>query len=147
MRRHILTLCVAPGLFLLCSACSDDDKEARRRAAGPSPTRQAFASVASASAGASLFGQCAACHSIGQGSPDLAGPNLFGVMGKPVAQNSPRFGYTAALQRLGGTWTPERLDAWLKNPREVAPGTSMAFPGLADPLDRADVIAFLSTQR
>lgn len=68
-------------------------------------------------------------------------------MGKPVAQNSSRFGYTAALQELGGTWTPERMDAWLTKPQKVAPGTSMTFPGLADPLDRADIIAFLSAQR
>ena len=59
---------------------------------------------------------------------------------------SPRFGYTAALQRIGGRWTPERMDAWLTNPRRFAPGTSMGYPGLADPLARADLIAYLSAQ-
>lgn len=147
MKPRALPLSVALGAMLLCSACSGGDKEARRRATGPAPTRAALAAVASASAGAVVFRQCAACHSIGQGVPDRNGPNLFGVMGKPVTQNSQRFGYTAALQNLGGTWTPEKMDAWLANPRKLVPGTTMTFPGLADPLDRADTIAFLATQR
>ena len=68
-------------------------------------------------------------------------------MGRPIAQNSPRFGYTAALRQVGGTWTRDRLDAWLTNPKALVPGTSMGFAGLSDPLDRADVIAYLETQR
>ena len=68
-------------------------------------------------------------------------------MGKPVGQNSARFGYTAALQQVGGRWTPDRMDAWLANPQRFAPGTSMGFPALADPLDRADIIAYLAAQR
>ena len=53
------------------------------------------------------------------------------------------FGYTAALQSVGGTWTCARLDRWLTNPAAFAPGTSMHFPGLRDGLTRADVIAYL----
>ncbi|WP_287977455.1 c-type cytochrome [Sphingomonas sp.] len=147
MRCRVLLLGFVVGTSLCCGACSGEDKEARRRAAGPAPTRAALASVASASAGAALFGRCAACHSIRRGAPDRNGPNLFGVMGKPVGQNSARFGYTAALQQVGGRWTPDRMDAWLANPQRFAPGTSMGFPGLADPLDRADIIAYLSAQR
>lgn len=135
---------------LLLAGCSSDghsseDREARRRAAGPAPT--VAARVASASAGAVLFTRCSACHSIGRGAPDLGGPNLFGVMGQEIGQNSQRFAYTAALQKVGGRWTPERMDLWLANPKRFAPGTAMGFAGLADPLDRADVIAYLQTQR
>jgi cytochrome c len=39
------------------------------------------------------------------------------------------------------------MDQWLANPRRMVPGTTMAFAGLADPKDRADVIAYLATQR
>ncbi len=35
------------------------------------------------------------------------------------------------------------LDPWLKNPQAFAPGTMMAFPGIADAKKRANVIAFL----
>ena len=102
--------------------------------------------VANIGSGERLFGRCAACHAIRRGATDRNGPTLFGVMGAPVAQVSARFGYTAALQRVGGRWTPARMDAWLSNPQRFAPGTSMGFAGLADPLDRADVIAYLQAQ-
>lgn len=135
------------GACLLIAACSADDRAARRAAAGPSPDRADWARVADARAGERLFARCAACHAVHRGAPDRNGPTLFGVVGAPVAGVSPRFGYTAALQRIGGRWTPERLDAWLADPQAFAPGTSMGFPGLADPLDRADVIAYLKGQR
>lgn len=138
---------VAGAVLLALAACSGDDKEARRRAAGPSPGPEALARVASASAGAALFGPCAACHPIVRDAPDRSGPNLFGVVGQPIARNSRRFGYTAALRQVGGGWTPQRLDAWLEHPQRFAPGTSMGFAGLVDPLDRADVIAYLATRR
>jgi cytochrome c len=135
---------VLAGLAAL-SACSDDDREARLRAAGPEPSLEKLLDVARPEAGARLFGRCAACHTIGQGAPNRAGPNLFGIVGKPIAAN-PSFGYTQALKAVGGTWDAKRLDAWLAAPSRFAPGTRMTFAGLQDPLDRADVIAYLGAQ-
>lgn len=97
-----------------------------------------------ASAGAVVFRRCAACHTISRDGSDTDGPNLYGVVGAPVAERRPRFAYTAALQGFGGRWDRKRLDAWLANPRRVVPGTAMAFAGLSDPKDRADVIAYLA---
>jgi cytochrome c len=68
-------------------------------------------------------------------------------MGASVGHNSNRFGYTAALQAIGGTWTPTKIDAWIANPRAVVPSTTMNFDGISDPLVRADIIAYLQTQR
>ena len=68
------------------------------------------------------------------------------MVGKPVASNSRRFGYTGALRSVGGVWTLERLDAWLAAPSKFAPGTSMAFHGIPDALDRAHTIAFLQAE-
>lgn len=96
--------------------------------------------------GAALFGRCAACHSIGSAGPDRDGPNLYGVVGAPVAGRRPRYNYTSALRAFGGTWSFERLDAWLTDPRALVPGTAMVFPGLPDPQDRADLIAYLARQ-
>lgn len=129
------------------AACADGNREERRRAAGPNPSLGALLRVADANAGASAFGRCAACHTIAQNGMGRNGPNLFGVMGAEIGHTSPRFGYTAALQNVGGTWTRERMDAWLTNPQRFAPGTAMQFPGLSDPLVRADIIAYLETQR
>ena len=139
----------AVAMLLVLAGCGDGgaDRAARLSAAGPNPDVAALLRVADAGTGERLFNACAACHAIRKGAPDRNGPNLFGAMGAPVAGVSPRFGYTAALQRIGGRWTPERMDAWLTNPRRFAPGTSMGYPGLADPLARADLIAYLSAQR
>ncbi|MCW6508952.1 c-type cytochrome [Lichenifustis flavocetrariae] len=96
--------------------------------------------------GARIFGQCAACHSIGRGGPDLDGPNLYGVLGGPVGRRRSRYAYTAALRQTGGIWDFGRMDAWLAHPRKVVPSTSMSFAGLPDARDRADVIAYINAQ-
>lgn len=132
-------------MALLVTACSDDTQE-RRRKLGENPSFGDLMRTADAERGSRLFGQCAACHTIRPGAGDRNGPSLHGVMGKPIASNSHRFGYTGALRALTGIWTPDRMDLWLTAPAKMAPGTSMTFRGIQDPLDRADIIAFLQMQ-
>lgn len=131
----ILTLSVA------LTTCSDKPDPNRARRARMSLDQRL--ATADPSAGEKVFGRCSACHVVGETSGDRDGPNLWGVVGGPVASRSPRFAYTAALKSVGGTWTIGRLDRWLTNPRAFAPGTTMTFSGLSDPVDRADVIAYL----
>ncbi|HEV2542881.1 MAG TPA: c-type cytochrome [Methylobacterium sp.] len=140
-RRHALLIALA----FLVTACSDESGE-RRRSLGDNPRFGDFMRVADAGRGSRLFGQCAACHTVRVGAGDRNGPSLHDVVGKPVASNSRRFGYTGALRSTGGVWTPERLDAWLAAPAQFAPGTSMSFRGVPDPLDRADIVAYLQAQ-
>ena len=102
--------------------------------------------TADAGRGSTVFRTCAACHSVGRGGPDVDGPNLYGVVGAPVAGRRPRYGYTQALRDVSGIWTEGRLDSWLTDPAGFAPGTAMHFAGLDDAGDRADVIAFLASQ-
>ena len=118
-------------------------------AAIPAPVSGSTATgprIADAGRGGTVFRTCAACHSVGRGGPDVDGPNLYGVVGAPVAGRRPRYGYTQALRDVGGIWTERRLDAWLTDPAAFAPGTAMHFAGLDDAGDRADVIAFLASQ-
>ena len=143
MRAH-----VAASLLLATTliGCGDDSHDQRLRAAGPNPTLEALLNVADVDAGARKFGRCAACHTIGKGAPDTGGPNLHGVFGQALGQHSPRYGYTAALTAAGGTWNARTLDAWIANPQKLIPGTKMQVAGVADPLDRADIIAYLRSQ-
>jgi len=128
----------------LLAGCGSNDRHAERlHAAGPNPSLEALLRVADAKIGARKFGQCFACHRNSPGAPDLGGPNLHGVYGQPMGQNSARFSYTAALREARGKWDAATLDAWIANPRAVVPGTNMQFSGVADPLDRADIIAYL----
>ncbi len=89
-------------------------------------------------------GVCAACHNDAAGAGTKIGPDLYGVVGRPVASVQ-GFGYTPGLKKLGGDWTYVALNQWLTNPMKEVPGTMMAFPGIPDAATRADVIAFLRT--
>ncbi|KAF9083451.1 hypothetical protein BGX29_011175 [Mortierella sp. GBA35] len=95
-------------------------------------------------AGARLFvARCSHCHTLSPGGPNKAGPNLFGVVGRKAGHAN--YYFSEAHSKKGVTWTPENLFTYLENPRQFIPGTKKAFPGVKDPKDRADIIAFLKT--
>jgi len=100
---------------------------------------------ASASAGEKASRVCAACHSFNKGGPNKVGPNLYGTVGKKIAGHE-GFSYSDALKGKEGEWTYAKLDAWLENPNEFAPGNRMTYPGLKDPAKRADVIKYMAEQ-
>ena len=101
--------------------------------------------TADVAAGEQVFKKCAACHTIASGGANGIGPNLWATMGKPLASHA-GFAYSDALKAVGGTWTFEQMDAWLASPRRFADGTKMSFAGLSDPMDRANLIAYLNAQ-
>ena len=113
-------------------------------AAGPSlNTLLASADVA---AGEKVFAKCVACHTINAGGANGIGPNLHGIVGEGVGAGHPGFAFSDALKSKGGKWDFATLDAWVKSPREFAPGTKMTFAGLGKPEDRANIIAYLNSQ-
>lgn len=91
--------------------------------------------------GQRIFAQCATCHSPEQGV-NRVGPSLYGIVGRR-AGSIPGFRYSAANQSSGITWTEQELFNYLQDPRARIPGTIMAFVGLRNPQQRADVIAYL----
>ena len=95
-------------------------------------------------AGEKVFRKCKACHTVEEDGPSRVGPNLYGIVGASVAAVD-GFRYSGALSDHGGDWTPDRLAAFLANPRKVVPGTKMSFAGLRKPEDQADVIAYLAS--
>jgi cytochrome c len=99
----------------------------------------------SLSRGRILFLRCASCHDIGAASSAKIGPDLRGIVGRKVA-SLPGYAYSAALRSQDFDWDASHLDRWIRNPNEVAPGTMMAFAGIADEADRRAIIEFLQNQ-
>lgn len=109
-------------------------------------TLLASARVASAAgdaaAGEVTFKVCRTCHQIGESARNFVGPELNGVVGRK-AGTAPGYNYSDANKNSGLTWDEAMLTKYLKSPREVVPGTKMAFPGLPRDSDIANVIAYL----
>jgi cytochrome c len=123
-----------------------EEKPGEQGAAPKAPAVPFDTLLASASAehGAQVAKQCQICHNFQEGQGPKVGPDLYGVLGRPVA-SVPGFNYSAALKAKGGTWTFDALDKWLLDPRADVPGTAMTFAGISNDKQRADVIAYLDT--
>ncbi len=106
-----------------------------------------LARAADPAAGVDLFKKCRACHLVGDNARHAVGPALNSIVGRK-AGSAEGYVYSDNLRELGQsglTWTEEQLGRYLENPKAVVPKGKMAFPGIADPEDRADLIAYLKT--
>ena len=72
--------------------------------------------------------------------------HLQRVDGRPVASVG-GFAYSDGMVAHGGDWTPEALQEFLTAPKKVVKGTKMTFAGLGKVEDRANLIAYLETQK
>jgi len=105
----------------------------------------ALLAKADATRGAASAKKCQSCHDFTEGGPNKIGPNLYGVVGRPIASH-PGYSYTDALtQHAKENWTYEALNKWLLSPKADMPGTKMTFTGIPDDAERADVLAYLQT--
>lgn len=87
---------------------------------------------------------CGSCHTFDPGGANRVGPNLWGVVGRPVGKHQ-GFAYSPAFASHGGAWDYETLDRYLASPAKAIPGNKMAFAGIRNPKDRANVIAWLGS--
>ena len=85
---------------------------------------------------------CQACHSVDAGGAHKVGPNLHGIFGKPAGQ-AEGYVYSTVLRESGITWDAAAMDKWLVSPSAMVPGTTMVFAGISDPVQRANLIAYL----
>lgn len=94
--------------------------------------------------GKKVFNKCKACHAAEPDGKKKTGPNLYGIVGSDVAAVE-GFKYSPALIEYGGSWSFERLDAFLAKPKAEVKGTKMTFAGLKKEKDRVNLIAYLNT--
>src|SRR5690349_12012913 len=104
-----------------------------------------------AAKGAELFkATCGICHQVGPGAKTLVGPELNGIVGRKAASVAD-YPYSAGMKKLGAdgwVWTEENIDKWITDPKALIPDSPMAlaFAGVPDAGERADIIAYLKTQ-
>ena len=84
--------------------------------------------------------KCTGCHSV---DADRIGPRHRDVVGRKIA-SVPGFSYSPAIKKLGGVWTPARLDQWLSGTQKMAPGSRM-YIQIDDPTQRRLLIAYLKS--
>jgi cytochrome c len=136
-----------PGFIIATEDAGAAAGDAKKAAAPEMPVGVLLAK-ADAGKGQAIFKKCQACHDGTKGGPNKVGPNLWGVVGRPVASH-PGFSYSAGMKDFsnGGkeTWTYENLFHFLKKPKDFVKGTAMGFAGLKKEDQRADLLAFLQT--
>jgi cytochrome c len=102
-----------------------------------------------AAKGKAAFAKCAICHQVGPGAATLVGPELNGIVGRKAGSVAD-YPYSPGMKKLAGegfTWTEENLDKWIADPKAMIPDSPMAlaFQGVPDAGERADIIAYLKT--
>lgn len=106
------------------------------------------AAAQDAAAGQRVFNQCRACHTVDRGGRNGVGPNLHGVVERKAGAVE-GFRYSGPMREKaegGLAWTEDNLRAYLRNPKEVVPGGSMAYPGLRNEQQLNDLVAYLKQQ-
>lgn len=93
--------------------------------------------------GKSAAKKCIACHSFEKGGMNKVGPNLWNIVGNKKAHLGNSFNYSKAVLERGGKWGYEELFAFLKNPKAYIKGTRMAFAGISNPQEIADLVSYL----
>ena len=102
------------------------------------------AAAQDAAAGEKVFAKCKACHNVSD-EKNKVGPSLHGVLGR-TAGTFDGYKYSAAMVDAGKgglVWDDETLTKYLHDPKGMVKGTKMAFAGLKDDADLANVIAYI----
>ena len=92
-------------------------------------------------AGEKVFNKCKACH-VADEAQNRVGPHLVGLFGRQ-AGSVEGFKYSDAMKESGVTWSEETIAEYIADPRGYIKGNRMAFVGLKDEEDVANLVAYL----
>jgi len=124
---HALTTCLAALLlssFAATSAIADTFTDPAWGADGPA-------------------GRCVVCHSLEKNGPFRVAPNLWNIVGAEKARERSWYAYSPGLIEMGGNWTRDDLDQYLKDAAAFAPGSTKSIR-VSNPDERREIIDFLA---
>ena len=93
-------------------------------------------------AGESSFKKCMACHDIGPDAQNKVGPVLNGLDGRKSGTFE-GYNYSDANKNSGITWNEASFKEYIQNPMTRVPGTKMAFAGIKNDKEIADLWGYL----
>jgi cytochrome c len=82
------------------------------------------------------------CHDVGSEAKIKLGPPLNGIDGRK-AGTFEGFNYSEANKSSGIVWSEQSFPAYIRAPMQAMPGTRMAFVGIKNDKDIADLWAYL----
>jgi cytochrome c len=94
--------------------------------------------------GKRLARKCTTCHTLNKGGKNRLGPNLYNILGSPVASVK-GYKYSKAMAASGIVWDEAAFTEFLTKPNKFLKGTKMSFGGVKKASQRADLLAFFNT--
>ena len=93
-------------------------------------------------AGEQSFRKCSPCHAVGEDARNKIGPVLNGIDGRKSG-TAPDYNYSEANKNSGITWNEATFKDYIQNPMQKVPGTKMAFAGVKNEKEIADLWGYL----